>query len=171
MNDKIKMEIYDYIKYAVNVIVLSKIIECFDITKQKEDLIQDLWLAFIEEGNYYKWNQSKGRNLKSFVREFVYNRLKNIFKKLVKTHTQKVELHDIIWDGDNIEELLVDKELKQLLEELNYGGDENRRVMFGEKQVDLAIEAGVTKQAINKKIKKQREKLMVYLKDYYDPRL
>lgn len=185
MDEKTKMIVYDHITYLVKQNNLTSVLTYYDTKSDTEDIIHDAYARFFDLKLDERWNPDKGKSLQSYlftyVGRFIWIGIRDAKSKLgivddkdkvgvedVKSKPlpfeEYVEMIDV--SGSSPEEELLDKEIMGILDELNYGGDENREYTEGTPQAEIGRKQGEIRSIIYKRIKKQRKKLQKQWRSY-----
>lgn len=122
----------------------------------KEDVEQELRLVLIK--CVENFNPDKGVQFDTYFTRSALNKI----NKLRRQHHKNLSLNTTMKNGVEFIEMLSDsnddlniikEEVIEFLHSLPYGRETVRHLMYGETQVSLAKEAGISKGWLNKKIK------------------
>ena len=125
-------------------------------TLDKEDVEQELRLVLLN--CVEKFNHDKGTQFKTYFTRAALNKI----NELRRQHHKILSLNATMKNGEEFIETISDntddfniikEEVIEFLHSLPYGRETVRHLMYGETQVSLAKEAGITKGWLNKKIK------------------
>ncbi len=149
-----KLKIYDLIKEYVNKSNLTNVILSNDMLIEKDDLIHDLYVKFFDMGYDERYNSDGGLTLNSYIYKFVRWCLIIRIRDACKIEIINKDIDCVTYNDYSPEQQIIDQEIIHLLN--SFAGTENIEFVEGKSQTDLAKELGVSRQAINYLIKKQR---------------
>ena len=163
-----RLVVYNLIRKFIGKSNLTKVLISYNpVLFEVDDLLHDFWIKYYDLKYDKKYDKRKGLSLSSFIFKFVRWCLMTGIRDEVKRNVcEEINFDYHPSEEKSPEEHLIDKEIMEVLERYNYGGNHNKQYTEGVSQQDIATSEGVTRQAINQRIKIERKKLEKKLKKY-----